>query len=209
MSQASKEPGWSSPGSPTAIGGVMAAIVLVLAVADAALLANVALADTSASSVSVFAQAITGYTQGELLLLAAGLACCCRCCRGLPGVPPAHGAPSVEGCGWHDARWRVGSPSWRGRTHACVRSWRARGAPARWSGRAGRPARPRSKPATLPQRARGPAPTPPSGREPVAENSPSVAPSVAGRTQPGPGRPTTQGVRWAHDAAPAGPCPSA
>jgi hypothetical protein len=142
----------------------MAAIVLVLAVADAALLANVALADTSASSVSVFAQAITGYTQGELLLLAAGLACCCRCCRGLPGVPPAHGAPSVEGCGWHDARWRVGSPSWRGRTHACVRSWRARGAPARWSGRAGRPARPRSKPATLPQRARGPAPTPPSGQ---------------------------------------------
>jgi hypothetical protein len=51
----------------------MAAIVLVLAVSDAVLLANVALADTSASSVSVFAQAITGCTQGELLLLAAGL----------------------------------------------------------------------------------------------------------------------------------------
>ena len=51
----------------------MAAIFLVLALADAALLANVALANTSATSVSVFDQSITGYTQGELLLLAAGL----------------------------------------------------------------------------------------------------------------------------------------
>ncbi len=51
----------------------MAAIFLVLAVVDAALLANVALTNTSAASVSVFDQSITGYTQGELLLLAAGL----------------------------------------------------------------------------------------------------------------------------------------
>ena len=51
----------------------MAAIFLVLAVLDAALLANVALTNTSASSVSVFDRSITGYTQGELLLLAAGL----------------------------------------------------------------------------------------------------------------------------------------
>ena len=51
----------------------MAAIFLVLAVVDAALLANVVLANTGASSVSVFDQSITGFTQGQLLLLAAGL----------------------------------------------------------------------------------------------------------------------------------------
>jgi hypothetical protein len=51
---------------------MMAAIFLVLAVVDAALLANVALTNTSVTSVSVFDQSITGYTQGELLL-AAGL----------------------------------------------------------------------------------------------------------------------------------------
>jgi cell shape-determining protein MreC len=52
---------------------MMAAIFLVLAVVDAALLANVVLANTAASSVSVFDRSVTGYTQGELLLLAAGL----------------------------------------------------------------------------------------------------------------------------------------
>jgi uncharacterized protein (DUF58 family) len=52
---------------------MMAVIFLVLAAVDAALLANVALANTSISSVSVFGQSITGYTQGELLLVAAGL----------------------------------------------------------------------------------------------------------------------------------------
>jgi uncharacterized protein (DUF58 family) len=52
---------------------MMAAIFLVLAVVDAALLANVVLANTSATSVTVFDQSITGYTQGELLLVAAGL----------------------------------------------------------------------------------------------------------------------------------------
>ena len=51
----------------------MAAIFLVLAVVDAALLGNVLLANTSASSVSVFNQSLTGFTQGQLLLLAAGL----------------------------------------------------------------------------------------------------------------------------------------
>lgn len=51
----------------------MAAIFLVLAVVDVALLANVALTNTSASSLSVFDQSISGYTQGELLLVAAGL----------------------------------------------------------------------------------------------------------------------------------------
>ncbi len=51
----------------------MAAIFLVLAVVDAALLANVALTNTSASSLSVFDQSMTRFTQGELLLLAAGL----------------------------------------------------------------------------------------------------------------------------------------
>ena len=51
----------------------MAAIFLVLAVVDAALLANVALTNTSASSLSVFDQSITGFTQGQLLLFAAAL----------------------------------------------------------------------------------------------------------------------------------------
>jgi cell shape-determining protein MreC len=52
---------------------MMVAIFLVLAVVDAALLANVVLTNTSASSVTVFDQSVTGYSQGELLLLAAGL----------------------------------------------------------------------------------------------------------------------------------------
>jgi outer membrane murein-binding lipoprotein Lpp len=45
----------------------------VLAVADAVLLGDAVLANTSASSVSVFNQSITGFTQGQLLLVAAGL----------------------------------------------------------------------------------------------------------------------------------------
>jgi hypothetical protein len=52
---------------------MMAAIFLVLAMLDAVLLGNVALANTSPGSVSVFDQSIGGFTQGELLLLAAGL----------------------------------------------------------------------------------------------------------------------------------------
>jgi cell shape-determining protein MreC len=52
---------------------MMAATFLVLAVVDAVLLANVVLANTSASSLSVFDQSITGYTQGQLLLFAAAL----------------------------------------------------------------------------------------------------------------------------------------
>jgi hypothetical protein len=52
---------------------MMAAIFLVLAVVDAALLANVALTNTSASSLSVFDQSMSRFTQGELLLVAAGL----------------------------------------------------------------------------------------------------------------------------------------
>jgi hypothetical protein len=52
---------------------MMAAIFLVLAVLDAVLLGNVALTNTSAGAVSVFDQTISGFTQGELLLLAAGL----------------------------------------------------------------------------------------------------------------------------------------
>jgi len=51
----------------------MAAILLVLAVADAVLLANVALSNSNAGLLSLFGQSITGYTQGDLLLLAAGL----------------------------------------------------------------------------------------------------------------------------------------
>jgi uncharacterized integral membrane protein len=52
---------------------MMVAIFLVLAVVDAALLANIALTNTSATSVSVFDQSMTRFSQGELLLLAAGL----------------------------------------------------------------------------------------------------------------------------------------
>jgi uncharacterized integral membrane protein len=52
---------------------MMAAIFLVLAMVDVVLLANVALTNTSATSVSVFDQSISGFTQGQLLLLAAGL----------------------------------------------------------------------------------------------------------------------------------------
>jgi hypothetical protein len=42
------------------------------AVLGAALLANVTLTYTSAGAVSVFDQSVSGFTQGELLLLAAG-----------------------------------------------------------------------------------------------------------------------------------------
>jgi uncharacterized integral membrane protein len=52
---------------------MMAAIFLLLAVADAALLANVALANTNPGSLTVFDRSVTGFTQGQLLLLAAGL----------------------------------------------------------------------------------------------------------------------------------------
>ncbi len=51
----------------------MAALFLVLAVVDAVLLGDAVLANTSASSVSVFDQSITGFTQGQLLVVAAGL----------------------------------------------------------------------------------------------------------------------------------------
>ena len=51
----------------------MAAIFLVLAALDAVLLGNLALTNTSATSLSVFDQSISGFTQGQLLLLAAGL----------------------------------------------------------------------------------------------------------------------------------------
>jgi outer membrane murein-binding lipoprotein Lpp len=51
----------------------MAALFLVLAVADAVLLGDAVLGNTSASSVSVFDHSITGFTQGQLLVVAAGL----------------------------------------------------------------------------------------------------------------------------------------
>jgi hypothetical protein len=52
---------------------MMAAIFLLLAVADAALLGNVLLANTNPGSLTVLDRSITGFTQGQLLLLAAGL----------------------------------------------------------------------------------------------------------------------------------------
>jgi len=51
----------------------MAALFLVLAVVDAVVLGDAVLANTSASSVSLFNHSITGFTQGQLLLVAAGL----------------------------------------------------------------------------------------------------------------------------------------
>jgi outer membrane murein-binding lipoprotein Lpp len=51
----------------------MAALFLVLAVADAVLFGDAVLANTSATSISVFNHSITGFTQGQLLLIAAGL----------------------------------------------------------------------------------------------------------------------------------------
>ncbi len=51
----------------------MAALFLVLAVVDAVLLGDAVLANTSASSVSVFDHSITGFTQGQLLVVTAGL----------------------------------------------------------------------------------------------------------------------------------------
>jgi hypothetical protein len=51
----------------------MAALFLVLAVAGAVLIGDAVLANTSASSVSVFDHSVTGLTQGQLLAVAAGL----------------------------------------------------------------------------------------------------------------------------------------
>jgi uncharacterized protein YceH (UPF0502 family) len=51
----------------------MAALFLVLAMAGAVLVGDAVLANTSASSISVFNHSITGFTQGQLLLVAAGL----------------------------------------------------------------------------------------------------------------------------------------
>ena len=125
----------------------MAAIFLVLAVADAALLANVVLANTSTTSVTVFDQSITGYTQGEVLLLAAGLGLLFALFVGIAwSSSSAHGVPSVGSCARRDARWRAGSPSSSARTHASTRNWRRCGAPARWWGPMEHPARRRSHP---------------------------------------------------------------
>jgi hypothetical protein len=51
----------------------MTALFLVLAVVDAVLLGDAVLANTSATSVSVFNYSVTGLTQGQLLAIAAGL----------------------------------------------------------------------------------------------------------------------------------------
>jgi uncharacterized protein YceH (UPF0502 family) len=61
----------------------MAALFLVLAVVAAVLLGDAVLANTSASSVSVFNHSITGFTQGQLLAVAAGLGLLCALLLGL------------------------------------------------------------------------------------------------------------------------------
>jgi uncharacterized protein YceH (UPF0502 family) len=61
----------------------MAALFLVLAMADAVLVGDAVLANTSASSVSLFDHSITGFTQGQLLLVAAGLGLLCALLLGL------------------------------------------------------------------------------------------------------------------------------
>ena len=61
----------------------MAALFLVLAVVGAVLVGDAVLANTSASSVSVFDHSITGFTQGQLLAVAAGLGLLCALLLGL------------------------------------------------------------------------------------------------------------------------------
>ncbi|HZD69561.1 MAG TPA: hypothetical protein VFA45_11795 [Actinomycetes bacterium] len=51
----------------------MAALFLVLAMVDAVLLGDAVLANTSATSITIFDHSITGFTQGQLLVIAAGL----------------------------------------------------------------------------------------------------------------------------------------
>jgi cell shape-determining protein MreC len=51
----------------------MAALFLVLAVVDVVVLGDAVLANTNTSSVSVFNHSITSFTQGQLLVVAAGL----------------------------------------------------------------------------------------------------------------------------------------
>jgi hypothetical protein len=51
----------------------MAAIFLLLAILGGVLLGAAVLVNTSASSLSVFSYSLTGFTQGQLLLTAAGL----------------------------------------------------------------------------------------------------------------------------------------
>lgn len=51
----------------------MAALFLVLAVIDAVVLGDAVLANTSAITVSLFNHSITGFTHGQLLVIAAGL----------------------------------------------------------------------------------------------------------------------------------------
>jgi uncharacterized protein YceH (UPF0502 family) len=63
----------------------MAALFLVLAVAGAVLVSDAVLANASASSISVFDHSITGFTQGQLLLVAAGLGLLCALLLGLAG----------------------------------------------------------------------------------------------------------------------------
>jgi hypothetical protein len=129
----------------------MAAIFLVLAVVDAALLANVALTNTSASTVSVFDQSMTRFSQGNCCCWPPGWVCCWHCLWGLPGVRPAHGAPSVGSCGWRAARWRAGSPSWSARTPASAKELAGTRRPAALVGPQGRPARPPSQPPRSPR----------------------------------------------------------
>jgi hypothetical protein len=61
----------------------MAALFLVLAVVAAVLLGDAVIANTSASSISVFNYSITGFTQGQLLAIAAGLGLLCALLLGL------------------------------------------------------------------------------------------------------------------------------
>jgi hypothetical protein len=115
------------------------------------------------------------------------------------------------------ARWTAGSLGWSARTPASTSSWRACGAPARWWGRRGRPARPRRRPgegqpprAARTQKARPGIGAPFGVAEAVIEDAPAVAPSGR-RPHPAHARQALPGgsTVGARHAAPTGPCPPA
>jgi hypothetical protein len=193
---------------PTAIGGMMAAIFLVLAMLDAVLLGNVALANTSLGSVSVFDQSIGGFTQGELLLLAAGLGLLLALFLGIAWSSSS--ARRAKRRGLRAARREVeGRVVELERENARLRKG-AGGCPAdrRAGGAAGgvQPGPLASHPGHRARGGAGPAPTCHPGRGSWSGMRRAVAPSGRWPHQAVPGRPYRRGVRWVCHAAPAGPC---
>jgi hypothetical protein len=106
---------------------MMAAIFLVLAVLDTALLTNVLLANTRAGSVSVLDQPVTGFTQGQLLLLAAGLGLLLALSLGIAWSSSSARRLRRRELRADGAAWRPRSLSCSVRTPASAASWSAPG----------------------------------------------------------------------------------